>query len=544
MNNLTASVNKTLAGQVASAVGLLAFVLGLIILLWQGSADTVVAVLLLLGIAGILLWVVLTPEDALGLITGRQVRYGTLSVIGTVLLVGIVVMAYIASQRAAVIYDLTESNKFTLSRTSLDVINRLPEPVQITGFYSSAMLEQREIDDQIFRQYEMATNGFIRRQYVNPNEEPTIAQAFRVSHDGQVYISFVNADGTPDLTLYIEVPIGFGTERDITGAIARLMVYGTYNIAFEVSFCAIDPNDTGQNGLSGVIAGLSANGLTPLSLNLKDLAATGGDINPEIAAVIITRLVEPLTPGAVEVLARYVDGGGRLFVTADVDFSAAPVMAEDSVFNQYLWETFGLRMLDAVVVDELVSGDTVFDIMSVALSDGSSITDRLNDPDVPDSVTQFRVARPVQVDETPPVTNGFVIQTSPASFAETDLQQASRGDYSMDRNDDYIGPVSVAAWAHNTETGAKLLLIGDNDFLTNGQVAAPAGNGILFTDGIGWLTGYSDEVSFEVQPRITDVPLIFVAPQQLDQIAIFTVILMPGVVLLLGLGVWARRSRR
>ncbi|MEP6987422.1 MAG: hypothetical protein ABI970_17590, partial [Chloroflexota bacterium] len=69
------------------------------------------------------------------------------------------------------------------------------------------------------------------------------------------------------------------------------------------------------------------------------------------------------------------------------------------------------------------------------------------------------------------------------------------------------------------------------------------GNGILFTDGLSWLTGFTDKVSFSPQAYATSLPVVFVDGPTLDLISFLTVILLPGLVFAIGLGIWIRRIR-
>jgi hypothetical protein len=79
--------------------------------------------------------------------------------------------------------------------------------------------------------------------------------------------------------------------------------------------------------------------------------------------------------------------------------------------------------------------------------------------------------------------------------------------------------------------------------MSNGMVSTPAGNAILVLDAIGWMTGYTQEVTFDPKPFLS-VPLMFVGGQMLDQIAFLTMIVMPGSMLLLAVAVYIRRTRR
>jgi hypothetical protein len=232
-------------------------------------------------------------------------------------------------------------------------------------------------------------------------------------------------------------------------------------------------------------------------------------------------------------------------ILADVDFGANPFLSEADPLNQYLWEKFGIRMLDAVAIDGLSNAGTELDLLSYATSDGSSITARLNDPNNPASRTLFRVARAVDINPDPPVQNGMILATSPQSYGETNFVSLGQSeDYSFDVTQDIAGPLNVAAWANNTETGAKVMLVGDSSFITNGLVSNPQGNGILFTDGITWLTGFGESVVFSPQGRTTNLPAVFISVQDLDTIALVTTVILPALMIAAGFVIRWRRAQR
>jgi hypothetical protein len=159
--------------------------------------------------------------------------------------------------------------------------------------------------------------------------------------------------------------------------------------------------------------------------------------------------------------------------------------------------------------------------------------------------TQFRTARALEIDDQPPVSNGRVIGSSEFSYGERNLRDlAETNSYTFDEGEDLPGPLTTVAWAWDSqETNAQVLLVGDSDFVKNGQITVPEGNAILFTDGIAWMTGLGEQVRFAPQ-ALGSVPLLGVDGPTLNLIAFLTVILLPGVVLVAGLAVWQRRARR
>ena len=80
-------------------------------------------------------------------------------------------------------------------------------------FYTAKSLPAREVDDEFFRLYEYRQQRQITRQYIDPDEQPAMAQRYGVTADGEDFISYVNADGSTDLTTLAPIP------RDTTAII-------------------------------------------------------------------------------------------------------------------------------------------------------------------------------------------------------------------------------------------------------------------------------------------------------------------------------------
>ncbi len=545
MKNDPIIITRNQIGQWGSYIGGVGLLLGLLGWLWQGSITPIIAGLLVSGILGIGLWVLMSPQEFKDFISGRQTRYSTMAVFSTLLLIGIVALVYIILQRATLTLDMTLAQRFTLSRESLDVLREVNGDIRITGFYSSRALAAREVDDQFFRLYETATNGRITRQYINPDEEPALAQRFGIYSDGALFLSYLKPDGTVDFESLARVPrsTGGAQEREMTQAIARLLLSNTIKVYFDIGQDELDPLDTTQQGLSGIHAGMQESGLITESLSISGLAATGGSIPEDASAIIMARPTTDLNAAEIAVLDAYLKRGGSLFLMADVLFNENTFLSEGSIFNDYLWQNYGIRGQQAVIVDFGASLQSPLDIIGAAVFTETTIAARLDPASAP---TLFRTSRAVEVQtENPPVNNGVVILSSENSYGETNLRDlAETNSYEANENEDIPGPLPIAVWAWDKNSGAKILLVGDSDFVTNGFVTSALGNAVLFTDGLSWMTGLTEQISFAPQGFNSGLPLIFISTQQLDLIALVTVILMPGLMLVLGLVIWTRRVRR
>jgi ABC-type uncharacterized transport system involved in gliding motility auxiliary subunit len=542
MRSETITITRNQVGQWLSYIGGIGLVIGLIGLIWQTGFTPFIIGTLAVGIIGIAGWALLAPADFRAFFAGRQTRFGTAAVFGTLLIIGIVVLSYVLLQRQTITIDMTQSGRYTISPETRRILTRIARPIRITGFYSSSMLPQRDIDDQFYRQYEIESNGLLTREYVNPDEQPAIAQRFGMEFDGQVFVAFLNEDGTVDFDTVSRVPRSNTQEADMTAAILRLLVTGSFTVYFETSKGELDPLDNCQQCLSGATNGIRESGLVPLPLSIAEIAASGQEIPPVGSTIVLARPTTDLTQAEIAAIDRYLQQGGSLFIMADVLYNEDGFLREEGLFNQYLWANFGIRALDAVAVDPASSSETPLDVVSFAVFENNSITQRMNEQNLP---SVFRLSRVVEANVTPPMdtTTGAAIMSSPDGFGERNLEALSQTNtYGLDAEQDIAGPVATVVWSNNTRTGARIVLIGDADFATNGFVGS-GGNALLFTDIISWLTRFSESVSFAPQIYQTGLPVMFISGQELDLIAFLTTFLLPGIVLGIGVIIWFRRAR-
>ncbi|MDX1995719.1 MAG: Gldg family protein [bacterium] len=524
-------------GQWVGFLGGAALLIALLGLIWQQGFSPFILIAFGIGVVGVLLWALLAPSEFMAFVTGRQARYSTVALFSTLLLLGIVVLVYILLQRSALTADLTEGRRFTLSETTLEIVSRVQRPMRIVGFYSPRTLEQRTVDDQFFRLYETASNGLITREYIDPVAQPTIAERFNVVNDGDVFVTFLNINGESDAAAAQYVPRTTRQERDMTEAISRLLLGGNYVIYFDNSLDQLSPQDTSQQGISSIVSLIREYGLVALPLNLQDLVEAGQPIPQDASALVMARPSSDPTPEMIALIDEYMARGGALFLTADVQSN---FMRPGSAFNEYIWQNYGLRMLDAVVVDEVASAETQLDIYPAITAD-SEITASIT----VENPTNFSIARAIEVNTSPPVSNGWAIQSSEASYGETDLITLLQNDtWAYNEGVDIPGPLTTVAWARNESNGASVLLVGDSSFLTNGLIGNPAGNAALFSSGLLWMSGAGEAVTFTPEPTITGQPIIFTDARTLDFIAAVTGLVMPGIMLVLGGLVWYHRSRR
>lgn len=537
-------ITRATLGVFFGFVGFVALLFAAIAFAWTLQFSVIVVVAIAVGLLGLVLWAAIAPKEFVNTLTGRQARYGTSATFATILLLGIVTLSYIFVQRLNISFDITIGQTFTLSQTSLDVIDRIPpsRTVQITGFYTAGALAQRDLDDQFFRQYEFQSDGRVRVVYIDPIEQPAVADRLDLQADAQVFVSFLDENGQIDFDSLIFVPRGNRQERDITGAINRLINQRGIVTYVDSSNGAASIFDETDEGLSLIADLTRLTGIDVRSLNLSELTLEGGTIPDDAAAFVLARPVFQLSDNERALVEDYLQSGGSLMILADITYNDDAFLNANDPFRSYLADNYGLRVFDAVTVDTLANVQTPLDIIGYATFTEPPIGENLPDADL-----FFPIARSLRISEDKPATvaNGRIVATSPESYAETNLQSVSETNtYRFDPETDIPGPIDIAGWAWD-ESGndSRVVLIGDADFATNGTLGSGAeGNGSLFVESLAWLTGFDDQVTFGFQANPSAIPTIFVSGRQLDLIGLFTIVVMPLTVLIIGFVVWYRRS--
>ena len=194
-------------------------------------------------------------------------------------------------------------------------------------------------------------------------------------------------------------------------------------------------------------------------------------------------------------------------------------------------------MGDDVVLD--LTSQQPYQAFAYQYSNSHAITEKLQR-----MATAFPTARSVSTTEgLPDVTNTVLIKTAPQSWAETDLSTLqSGGQPDPTQGKDIIGSVPLAVAGQRSGANGRIVVFGDSDFAINANFSY-LGNGDLFINSIDWAT--EQESLINLTPKDT-VTRTMVPPTKvvLGLIFLGSVVLLPGLVIVLGIVVWISRRRR
>jgi ABC-type uncharacterized transport system involved in gliding motility auxiliary subunit len=471
-----------------------------------------------LFVIGLALFAILDPERVRTALTGRQARYGSNTLVMTVAFLGILFVVNYLVYKNPQRWDLTEGQQHTLAKETLATLKTLPQPVQAIAFYPQGVSTTNA--QQILDSYKFYSNGKFTYKFVDPNADPVAAKAANVS---------LGSGGTIVLKMGDrQEKAASETESDITNALVRMMAQ-KQTIYFLTGHGEYSPEDTGNQSYSQAKTALESKGYTVKLLNLL----ADNKIPDDAHLIVIAGPKKPLTDNEVKLLSDYQDKGGSLIVmeepTLSTDFGDSP-----DPLAKYLADKWGIVLGNDIIIDTTSSQP----YSPFAASYGThAITDKLLE-------TAFPTARSVTTGKAiDGVTDTELIKTADQSWAETDLQGLKNNQQPQpDPSKDLMGPVSLAVAGERTASQSKLVVIGDSDFASD-AVYSYLGNGDLLINSIDWAVGQANLINLTPKPTVTRV-MVPPTTYTMGMIALGTIFVLPGMVLVGGIVVFIQRRKR
>lgn len=469
-------------------------------------------------VLGFALYALLAPQKLREAITGRQARYGSNALVLTIAFIGIVVVVNYLVNRTSVRWDLTEDKEHTLSRETLDTLASLKEPVTVEAFYSSRFSSETASD--LLESYRFNSNGKFTFTFIDPEQDPVRAQAAKVERDGTIVLR--QGDRSEQVT--------YASEQDLTSALIRLANPGERAVYFLIGHGEYSPDDTGDKSYSQLKSSLVTKNYTVNTLNL--LASRS--IPEDALALVVAGPNKPLTMEETDLIKAYLEQGGALIYLAEppivTEFDDAP-----DPLAVYLLESWGVQLGNDMVIDLNYNPPSV----AIAASYGNhAITQKMyNQAAVLPSARSVTAGQPKDS-----ITLTVLAQTADNSWAETDLTSLRENTVSFDNTADKPGPVGLAVAGENATSQARIVVVGDSDFVSTTNFAQ-YGNADFLINSIDWAARQENLIN--LTPKSTTQRILVMRSQStLGLILLGTVFLIPGIVIASGVFVWIQRKRR
>ncbi|MGB6846656.1 MAG: GldG family protein [Thermoanaerobaculia bacterium] len=462
--------------------------------------------------------------------------------------------------------DWTGDKLHTLSEKSTQVLEALDKDVEAVVFMSPADPLFGSVS-QLLGSYEAASPRLSVR-YLDVEKNLAEAQSlvdkyevnslnvvvFDSSEDRRVVDATDLADFDYSGLQFGQQPrmTGFKGEQEFTSAIIDLVESRKPRVLFTAGHGELDLDDMSPDGIS-----LARELLGKDNFELESWATVGEPAVPEGTDMLVVagptaNFIEP----EVVVMRNYIEsGGGMLFL---IDPTLAPAGGLVATGLEPLFEEYGVHLGDNIVVDPanplpFFSADTIF-VTAYAEHD---ITRSLSQAQLPVIVGLARSVGMGEPIEELRVTE--LMMTSVEGWGETDLEQLQQVEL---HEDDLGGPVPLAVAVEVIEEenlgaealdGAtaseevtpsspnlRLVVVGDSDFATNGQVQNMP-NATFLANTLNWLV--ERETLIGIPPKKPEYVRLSLSSSQMSKVTWLVLVVLPGLAVLLGFAVYWQRRR-
>jgi ABC-type uncharacterized transport system involved in gliding motility auxiliary subunit len=523
--------------QKLDTVGLLLLVAAAM-LYWVSNAwEGLKLGLLIAGAVFVVIGVSANYQQIIGSLGKRSTKYAGNYVLSVILVIAIVSVLNYIGQRHIKRFDTTGTQQFSLAPQTAKVLSNLKKDVNIKAFYPGGADDRLK---ELLVEFSTA-NRRIHYEFIDPDRYPDLAKQNDVTKYGVLQNPFTGSTiklGTlivfyGDRKEKIEKQSETVQEEDITNAIIKAGRSEAKKIYFIQGHGEKELADSDRSGLSAAKIALENQGYVTDTVNL---ATTGEKGVPADAKVLVEAgPTVDLYPEEIKHISSFLargDVGMLVFVDPKAP-SLEPLLTG-----------WGIQVDNDVILDISDEGRMMgSNIPIVHAYQNHRITENFK------LTTIFPFARSIRPAKTVP--DGINVETlfmsSPESWGETDLKNKNA---IFEASKDIKGPVSLAVAAtkeispssdKRPAVKTRMVAVGTSEFPLN-AVWKAGGNGNLFLNMISWLA--QDEDLISIRPKSHEDRRILLSHGQLVALWLFTIIILPGIALFIGIAVVRNRRRK
>ncbi|WPC44109.1 GldG family protein [Clostridium sp. JS66] len=471
------------------------------------------------------------------LFNSKKSKKGSIAVLTLVLALAVLIGINLGIGKLNWNKDLTKSKMFTLSDQSYKILDNLKQDVTIYGFYKSG--QENYTVKTILDQY-AAHSKHVKILYRDPSKYPQLAQKFNKDNSkvdvGSIVVengskfkvldqnSFLNSSASDTSNPSTSTTQSLAVEQNITS--------GILYVTSDKSTIIYTLQGQGEGDVSSEISKqLSLENYTVQSINLslKDASMK------EDSILLVVSPKRDLSQPEANTIKSYLSKGGKALFLMDVTENDLPNF--QAVLNSY-----GVSLQRAVSVEgdnSYVSQNPIYLLPEQKNHDimNSLITDNLR--------VLIPGAQSIQVssNKKSSLTIDPLLTTTSNSWGKTNL----KSDTLEKQSGDLTGPFNIAVAVTDKSISPKFsdtrIVVVANATFTNSQVISLSNNANLdfLMNSISWAQGKKDSIS--VRPKNLDNYTLQVSALSRLTASAFAVVVIPGVILIVGIVVWARRRK-
>jgi ABC-type uncharacterized transport system involved in gliding motility auxiliary subunit len=495
-------------------IGITLGIAGLVSATISNSWSPLNITLLTLGVFLILLWLLWGLNASRKFWSRRSTQASSNAILSTIAVLVILGLINFLAIRHPVKIDLTETQLFTLSPESQQVVKKLPQPMKLWIFDQDVSQRDRELLANYHR-----LNPKFTFEVVDPQVKIATVKRFNVKSVGDIYLEYGQKKQLVQTLAELE---GISEEK-LTNTIQIIQRDRSYH-AYFLQGHGEPPLSNAEKGILESVTSLQNKGFKAEPLNLVETGA----IPPDAKALIIVSPKRELLTGEIKELEDYLNGGGSLLVTLDPNAKSG---------LEPLLEKWGIELTRGTIIDPSDEYGLLGYGPTTAI-----VTNYGNHPitqDFADGISLFEDSQAISTKPIKDIQAVSLLITSPSTWLETNLTSEQ---VELNPEEDIAGPLDLAVALvrrRKENIESKMVVVGNSNFMTNGWIKQQL-NQDFFVNTVSWLIG--DEKSIlSIRPKEQQNRRINLSPQQASIITVLALIFFPLSALVAAIITWWKR---
>jgi ABC-type uncharacterized transport system involved in gliding motility auxiliary subunit len=454
--------------------------------------------------------------------------------------------------------DLSQSQFYTLSPKTEDVLKKLDSPMTIYTYLDEKNPGQAEQIATLLKEYERVGGKNIEVEKIDPNFDITRAAELqkKLHFDGDDHLvifeykdrapRFVKQDDLYDLNPMTGAAGAFKGEQQFTAAIISLVEGKVSKVYFTEGHGEHAVQDSSTPAGYGLVGeSLKNENVEADDLNLGEK----GEVPTDADAVVIAGPTIAFSQIEIDALDHYLASNGKLLVLLD----PYVVSGLDKLLSKY-----GLKYEDDLVLYRAMTASGVqMTLPLAAIYQGGfsshPITAKFAQANLQLLIQDARslTLLPDERGEADPKVQ-FLLQTDESAWGWTNKEGTVPADpkqLTFNKTTDISGPVTIAAAydggemtdpdSKATVTATRIVAFGSSKFIENDNAEAVGSN--LFANSLDWLV--KKNAVLDISPKKPQEYGVSLSPMQFRTVLWCALGFIPGAALALGIFTWFSRRK-
>ncbi len=279
--------------------------------------------------------------------------------------IALVVLGNLVSRGFFFRLDLTENQIYSLSSSSVVMLDKLDDFLTAKVYFSENLPGQygntRRYLQDILEEYAAYSDGNFRFEFYRPNDDEKLALEAQKSGIQPVQLQVLENDKFEVKRVYMGMALLYGDKREVLPVIQT-----TTGLEYEITTRINKLVDDNRPVVGVATVGASAPTMERVSMQLRDAydvrsVFLSAGVPGDIAMLLVNGVSDSLSEDALDALKSYINRGGNLFLAqgkVNGDLQTQRGMPIQSNIFEAL-EPFGVSLADNLVMDRVCGTITV-----------------------------------------------------------------------------------------------------------------------------------------------------------------------------------------